>query len=38
MRALIFSDLKQIYIIQDEFLCETAFQWPLGKNTLVNIK
>ena len=38
MRALIFADLKQVYIIQGEFLFETAFQRTLVKNNLVSLK
>ena len=32
MRTLIFADLKQVYFIQDQFLCKTTFQKTLAKN------
>ena len=35
MRTFIFADLKQVYIIQEEFLCETVFQRTLVKNNLL---
>ena len=36
MRALVFVDLKQVDIIQGEFLCETTFQRTIVKNNLVS--
>ena len=32
MCTLIFVDLKQVYFIQDQFLCKTTFQQTLVKN------
>ena len=42
MRTHTFTDLKQVYFIQDQFLCKAAFQRTLAKNNfmrkVVNLK
>ena len=35
MRTLIFAVLKQVYFIQDQFLCKATFQRALVKNNFL---